>query len=115
MATAQRIRRKHRDIAAMFMAKHRSFGDSTLRPLGVFAGGDAETLLRVRIDDTLHRIRNAPDVFGEDAVKDATVQSPFMFLIEANDTWSRYFPFPLCLRSRRDPVSPCVAPKRSHN
>jgi hypothetical protein len=57
-------------IAAMLIEKNRAYGDSALRPLGIFARGSAEDLIRVRIDDKLNRIRNQPEAFGEDAVLD---------------------------------------------
>jgi hypothetical protein len=72
MTTAQRIRAKCREVAAMLVAKNRSYGDSALHPLGIFARGDAVANLAARIDDKLARIRNAPGAFGEDAIKDLT-------------------------------------------
>jgi hypothetical protein len=68
--TAERIRRKCRQIEALLLEKNRAYGDSALNPLGIFAKGRAVDLIRVRIDDKLNRIRNAPDAFGEDAVMD---------------------------------------------
>ena len=38
--------------------------------MAIFARGEPEDLIRVRIDDKLNRIRNAPDAFGEDPVRD---------------------------------------------
>lgn len=58
------------DLAAMLIAKNEAYGDSALRPLGIFAKGSAEELIRARIDDKLNRIRNRPDAFGEDAIDD---------------------------------------------
>jgi hypothetical protein len=66
--TADRIRARCAQIADMLVEKNRSYGDSALRPVGIFAVGRAEDLIRVRLDDKLSRIRNAPDTFGEDAV-----------------------------------------------
>ena len=68
--TAVRIRRKCAELAELLVEKNRAYGDSALRPVGVFARGEAEDLIRVRLDDKLGRIRNAPDAFGEDAVMD---------------------------------------------
>lgn len=70
--TEQRIRAKCEDLAEFLVAKNRSYGDSALNPMAIFAKGDAVSLIRVRIDDKLNRIRNAPDAFGEDAIKDLT-------------------------------------------
>ena len=58
------------DLAAMLCAKNVAYGDSALSPIGIFAKGSSEELIRARIDDKLNRIRNAPDAFGEDAIDD---------------------------------------------
>lgn len=70
MNTQDRIRAKCTEIAEMLVEKNKSYGDSALRPMGIFAKGNAVDLIKVRIDDKLNRIMNAPDAFGEDAVKD---------------------------------------------
>ena len=72
MSTADRIRAKCTEIADLLVAKNKCYGDSALNPVGIFAKGRAVDLIRVRIDDKLNRIMNAPDAFGEDAVKDLT-------------------------------------------
>lgn len=68
--TPVRIKEKCSELAAMLLEKNRSYGDSALHPVGIFAKGRASDLLHVRIDDKLNRIRNAPDAFGEDVVHD---------------------------------------------
>lgn len=68
--TAARIRRKCDQVAELLIEKNRSYGDSALNPVGIFGRGRASDLIRVRIDDKLSRIRNAPDAFGEDPVND---------------------------------------------
>jgi hypothetical protein len=68
--TPVRIKEKCSSLAAMLLEKNRSYGDSALHPVGIFAKGRASDLLHVRIDDKLNRIRNAPDAFGEDVVQD---------------------------------------------
>ena len=70
MTTEERIRGKCAEMAEFLVEKNRSYGDSALRPVGIFAKGNPEELIRVRLDDKLNRIRNAPGAFGEDAVKD---------------------------------------------
>lgn len=70
--TADRIRAKCGEIAAMLIAKNESYGDSALHPLGIFASGDAVTNLGARIDDKLARVKNAPNAYGEDVLKDLT-------------------------------------------
>ncbi len=57
-------------IGSMLVAKNAAYGDSALNPTGIFSKGDAEQLIRVRIDDKLNRIKNAPDAFGEDPIDD---------------------------------------------
>ena len=69
-ATADRIRRACDAVRDMLLAKNASYGDSALKPTGIFAKGSAEDLIRVRIDDKLSRIKNAPDAFGEDVIGD---------------------------------------------
>ncbi len=68
--TAARIRARCNELAEMLIEKNAAYGDSALRPIGVFASGRAVDLLRVRIDDKLSRIANRPDAFGEDPVFD---------------------------------------------
>ncbi len=68
--TASRIRTKCTEIAGMLVAKNRAYGNSALEPVRVFAQGDPEELIRVRLDDKLSRIRNNPAAFGEDPVLD---------------------------------------------
>lgn len=68
--TEAAIRAHCTNLAAMLIAKNEAYGDSALRPLGIFAKGSAEELIRARIDDKLNRIRNRPDAFGEDAIDD---------------------------------------------
>jgi len=68
--SADRIRTACTELAEFLVAKNKSYGDSALKPVGIFARGRASDLIRVRIDDKLNRIRNAPDSFGEDVIKD---------------------------------------------
>lgn len=70
--TQARIVAQCQKIAELLIQKNNSYGDSALHPIGVFGRGRATDLLRVRIDDKLSRIRNAPDAFGEDAIADLT-------------------------------------------
>jgi len=70
--TQERIRAKCAEMAEFLVEKNRSYGDSALRPVGIFASGDPVANLAARIDDKLARVRNAPDAYGEDVVKDLT-------------------------------------------
>lgn len=69
-STTSQIRGKCDEIAEMLIAKNVSYGNSVLKPIGIFAKGQAVDLLRVRIDDKLSRIANSPDAYGEDPVLD---------------------------------------------
>jgi hypothetical protein len=68
--SADRIRSKCAELAEFLVAKNKSYGDSALKPVGIFARGRASDLICVRLDDKLNRIRNAPEAFGEDVVTD---------------------------------------------
>ena len=68
--SADRIRAKCSELAEFLVAKNKSYGDSALHPVGIFAKGRASALIRVRIDDKLNRIKNAPEAFGEDVIRD---------------------------------------------
>ena len=70
MTTPDRIREKCNALADMLVAKNEAYGDSALHPLGVFSGGRASDLIKIRIDDKLSRIRNNPEAFGEDPIRD---------------------------------------------
>ena len=70
--TAERIRGKCLEIAEMLVTKNASYGDSALKPLGIFASSDAVANLAARIDDKLARVRNAPGAYGEDVLMDLT-------------------------------------------
>ena len=68
--TAARIRARCNEVADLLVEKNAAYGDSALRPIGIFAPGRATDLIRVRIDDKLSRIANRPDAFGEDPIFD---------------------------------------------
>ena len=70
MTTSDRIRAACNRLADMLVAKNEAYGDSALSPLAIFGRGKASDLIRVRIDDKLSRIKNAPDAFGEDPIRD---------------------------------------------
>ncbi len=67
---AERIQAKCQEISEMLVAKNRAYGNSALEPVRIFGQGDAEALIRVRLDDKLSRIRNNPSAFGEDPILD---------------------------------------------
>ena len=56
-STTDRIRGKCAEVADMLVEKNWSYGDSALHPVGIFAKGQADDLIRVRIDDKLNVCR----------------------------------------------------------
>lgn len=53
------------EIETMLIAKNKQYGNSAIEPIGVFANGSAEELIRVRIDDKLNRL-----IQGDDSIED---------------------------------------------
>ena len=84
--SADRIRAMCSKLAEFLVEKNRSYGDSALKPVGIFARGNPEDLIRVRLDDKINRIRNNPEAFGEDAVHD--LAGYLILLMVARDTKS---------------------------
>jgi hypothetical protein len=70
MTTSDRIRAACNRLADMLVAKNAAYGDSALHPVGIFGRGKASDLIKIRIDDKLSRIRNNPEAFGEDPIRD---------------------------------------------
>jgi hypothetical protein len=71
MNTIDKIKQVCRQVEAMLIDKNKSYGDSALNPLGIFASGDPVANLTSRIDDKLARIKTLGfDGFGEDNVQD---------------------------------------------
>lgn len=71
MTTIDQIKQVCRHVEAMLIEKNKSYGDSALHPLGIFASGDPVANLTSRIDDKLARIKTLGfDGFGEDNVQD---------------------------------------------
>jgi len=58
-------------IKEMLLAKNRSYGDSAIRPISMFARGlSSESQIRVRIDDKLNRIIQGNKADDEDVIQD---------------------------------------------
>lgn len=70
VSTEERIQAKCKELADFLCEKNRSYGDSALKPLGLFGPGDPLAAIGARIDDKLSRIRHRPGAFGEDSVRD---------------------------------------------
>ena len=54
--TRDKIKQVMGSIEKLLLMKNKQYGDSALNPIGVFSKGDAEGLIRVRIDDKLSRL-----------------------------------------------------------
>lgn len=59
-------------LYTMLMDKNKAYGDSALNPIGIFAQGNPEDLIRVRIDDKITRIKNLKGKDTEDPEMDLT-------------------------------------------
>lgn len=68
--TRSAIRKELAHIKRYLLEKSKSYGDSALKPIKIFSKGEAQTLLRARIDDKLSRIANMPEAYGEDSILD---------------------------------------------
>lgn len=55
-------------LAHFVKSKNEKYGDSALKPLGIFAKGDNADLISVRIDDKLNRIINSEKLRKNDCV-----------------------------------------------
>jgi hypothetical protein len=70
VTTEIRIRARCAEIAEFLVEKNKSYGDSALYPVGIFAKGDAVESLSARLDDKLARLKFSPGAYGEDTIKD---------------------------------------------
>ena len=64
METKEKIKNTIREIESLLLRKNEQYGDSALKPIGLFARGNPEDLIRVRIDDKLRRL-----VCGDDSIE----------------------------------------------
>ena len=58
------------EIKEMLIAKNKSYGDSALNPVMVFATSDSVEQLHVRIDDKLSRITRGVSYVGDNDLDD---------------------------------------------
>ena len=58
------------EIKEMLIAKNKSYGDSALNPVRVFATSDRVEQLHVRIDDKLSRITRGGSYIGDNDIDD---------------------------------------------
>jgi len=72
MKAEKRIREIIEEVQELLIAKNRQYGNSALKPIGVFANGNATDLIKIRIDDKLNRLIQGDETIeaDEDIVKD---------------------------------------------
>ena len=72
MKAEKRIREIIEEVQELLIAKNRQYGNSALKPIGVFANGNAADLIKIRIDDKLNRLIQGDETIeaDEDIVKD---------------------------------------------
>lgn len=58
------------EIKSMLIAKNKSYGDSALNPVRIFATSDNVEQLHVRIDDKLSRISRGGSFLGDNDIDD---------------------------------------------
>ena len=70
--TQDKIRATIKQIEALLISKNLQYGDSVMEPIGIFAKGDSQDLIRVRIDDKLSRLVRGNDSIetDEDIIQD---------------------------------------------
>ena len=69
--TQEKIRAIGNEVIDLLIEKNESYGDSALKPAGIFARGNAVDNLASRIDDKLMRIKTQGfQGYGEDNIKD---------------------------------------------
>jgi len=56
MSTKDKIIKVIKEIEELLLSKNEQYGDSALKPICLFAKGNPEDLIRVRIDDKLSRL-----------------------------------------------------------
>jgi len=66
MTTEKKIKDTIKMIEKLLLSKNKQYGNSALEPLGIFANGSAEELIRVRIDDKLNRLLQGDESIERD-------------------------------------------------
>jgi len=64
--TQDKIRAVIGEVLDLLIRKNKQYGNSALEPMGIFAKGSAEDLIRVRIDDKLNRLLQGDDSIESD-------------------------------------------------
>tara|TARA_R110002012_G_scaffold224753_1_gene396732 strand:- start:167 stop:430 length:264 start_codon:yes stop_codon:yes gene_type:complete len=66
MDSQKRIKAVGKEVIDLLLAKNKQYGDSALNPLGIFAKGSSEDLIRIRIDDKLNRLLQGDESIEKD-------------------------------------------------
>ena len=64
--TQKKIKEVIRNVERLLIAKNKQYGDSVMEPIGLYAKGNPEELVRVRIDDKLSRLKSGDDSIESD-------------------------------------------------
>ena len=64
--TQNKIQHTIKRIGMLLIAKNKQYGDSVMDPIAIFAQGNAQDLVRVRIDDKLSRLKRGNDSIESD-------------------------------------------------
>jgi len=72
MKAEKRIKEIMDEVEGLLLAKNKQYGNSALKPIGIFANGSAIDLIKIRIDDKLNRLIQGDETIeaDEDIVKD---------------------------------------------
>ncbi len=65
-STAKKIKEIMGELTEMLLLKNEQYGDSALKPLGIFANGSAKELIAVRMDDKISRLASGNDAIESD-------------------------------------------------
>lgn len=108
MTTTDRIRAACNRLADLLIAKNQAYGNSALEPLAIFGRGKASDMIRVRIDDKLSRIRNAPEAFGEDPILDLLGYLILLQLALEDEAAGGLLPVENSARTRNNPCAAAI-------
>jgi|TARA_B100001113_G_C21029410_1_gene587293 hypothetical protein len=64
--TTRKIKKVMKELTELLVLKNEQYGDSALNPVGIFANGSAEELIRVRMDDKISRLAMGHDAIEKD-------------------------------------------------
>ena len=59
--TTRKIKKVMKELTELLVLKNEQYGDSALNPVGIFANGSAEELIRDRMDDKSSRLAMGHD------------------------------------------------------